>query len=107
MGKNATKYDGAVLAICEAATQLLSVGLAPAKVVCFIDSQAAILALSSNTPTDCLNTIQCRTKMAELISYGWTAVLQWVPSHVEIPGNVKELSKKPSREPSRLNWKFS
>ncbi|GFW43007.1 reverse transcriptase [Trichonephila clavipes] len=53
------------------------------------DFQAAILALSSNTPTDCLNTIQCRTKIAELISYGWTAALQWVPSHVGIPGNER------------------
>ncbi|GFS68035.1 reverse transcriptase [Trichonephila clavipes] len=50
--------------------------LAPAKVIFFIDSQAAILAFSSNTPTDCLNTIQCQTKIAELISYCWTAALQ-------------------------------
>ncbi|GFU49897.1 reverse transcriptase [Trichonephila clavipes] len=64
-----------------------SSGLAPAKVVFFIDSRAAILALSSNTPTDYLNTIQRRTKIAELISYGWTVALQWVPSHVGIPGN--------------------
>ncbi|GFT34351.1 reverse transcriptase [Trichonephila clavipes] len=56
-------------------------------------SQAAILALSSNTPTDYLNTIQCRTKIAELISYGWTAALQWVPSHVGIPGNERANQK--------------
>ncbi|GFV80141.1 ATP-dependent DNA helicase [Trichonephila clavipes] len=41
--------------------------------------------LSSNTPTDCLNTDQSRTKNAELISYGWTAALQWVQSHVGSP----------------------
>ncbi|GFY12198.1 hypothetical protein TNCV_4934871 [Trichonephila clavipes] len=29
----------------------------------------------------------CRTKDAELISYGWTVGLQWIPSHVGIPGN--------------------
>ncbi|PRD30466.1 UNVERIFIED_CONTAM: hypothetical protein NCL1_26341 [Trichonephila clavipes] len=69
MGKNATNYDAEVLAVCEATTHLLSACLAPAKVV-FIDSHAAIIALSSNTPTDCLNTIQCRTKIAELNSYG-------------------------------------
>ncbi|GFY33303.1 uncharacterized protein TNCV_1897571 [Trichonephila clavipes] len=45
VGKNATNYDGEVLAVCEAITHLLSAGLAPAKVVFFIDCQAAILAL--------------------------------------------------------------
>ncbi|GFX21793.1 reverse transcriptase [Trichonephila clavipes] len=82
VGKNATNYDGEVLAVCETTTQLLSAGLAPAKVVFFVDSQAAVLAISNNTPTDCLNTIQCRTKIAELISYDWTVALQWVPSHL-------------------------
>ncbi|GFW54207.1 reverse transcriptase [Trichonephila clavipes] len=91
--KNTTNYDGEVLAICEATAQLLSAGLAPAKVVFFIDSQAAILALSSNTPTDCLNTIQYQTKIAYLISYGCTAALQWVPSHVGIPGNERSDQK--------------
>ncbi|GFX49422.1 uncharacterized protein TNCV_3342001 [Trichonephila clavipes] len=63
MGKNATNYDGEVLVVWEAATQLLASGIAPAKVVFFIDTVAAILALSSYTPTECLNTIQCRTKI--------------------------------------------
>ncbi|GFT75626.1 reverse transcriptase [Trichonephila clavipes] len=67
VGKNVTNYDGGILAVCEATTHLLSAGPAPAKVVFFIDPQAAILALSSNTPTYCLDTIQCRTKIAELI----------------------------------------
>ncbi|GFW15903.1 reverse transcriptase [Trichonephila clavipes] len=57
------------------------------------DSQAAILALSSNTPTDFLNTIQCRTKTAELISYGWITALQWIRSHVGIPGNERAFQK--------------
>ncbi|GFV92913.1 reverse transcriptase [Trichonephila clavipes] len=88
-GKNATNYDDEVLAVCEATTQLISAGLAPTKVVFFIDSQAAILSLSINTPTDCLNTIQCRTKILELILYGWTVALHWVPSHVGISGNER------------------
>ncbi|GFW51361.1 reverse transcriptase [Trichonephila clavipes] len=56
-----------------------------------MDSQAAILALNSNTPSDCFNTIQCRTKIViqQLISYGWTTDLQWVPRHVGIPGNER------------------
>ncbi|GFV47263.1 reverse transcriptase [Trichonephila clavipes] len=89
VGKNETNYDGEVLAVYEATTQLLAADLTPAKVVVFIDSQAAILALSSNTLTYCLNTIQCRSKIAELISYGWTVALQWVPGHVGIPGNER------------------
>ncbi|GFX32112.1 reverse transcriptase [Trichonephila clavipes] len=57
------------------------------------DSQAAILALSSNTPTDYLNTIQCRTKIVEVISYGWIVVLKRVPSHFAIPGNERANQK--------------
>ncbi|GFW43266.1 reverse transcriptase [Trichonephila clavipes] len=89
MGKNVTNYDGDVLAVREASTQLLSAGTTPTKFVFFIDSQTAILSLSSYKPTGCLNTIQCRTKIAELISYGWTAALQWIPSHDGVPGNER------------------
>ncbi|GFU55913.1 hypothetical protein TNCV_3971701 [Trichonephila clavipes] len=56
--KGYVKNDGEVLAVCEATTQLLSADLAPAKVVIFIDSHTAYLALGSNTPTDCINIIQ-------------------------------------------------
>ncbi|GFX42790.1 reverse transcriptase [Trichonephila clavipes] len=56
-------------------------------------SQAAILALSSKTTTDCINIIQCRTKIAELISYGRTTALLWAPSHVEIPDNERANQK--------------
>jgi hypothetical protein len=59
----------------------------PTRVVFFIDSKAAISALSSNRPTECLRTIQCRVKLSEAISNGWAVVLQWVPSHVGICGN--------------------
>ncbi|GFV20520.1 reverse transcriptase [Trichonephila clavipes] len=89
MGKNATNYNGEVLVVCEARTHLLSVGIAPAKIVFFIDSQAAILALKSNTSIDYVNTIQCQTKIVKFISYGWTASLQWVLSHVGIHGNER------------------
>ncbi|GFW55212.1 reverse transcriptase [Trichonephila clavipes] len=61
----------------------------PTQVVFFKDLQDAILALNSNKPTDCLKTIQCRNKIAELIAYGWAVALQWIPSNVEIPGNER------------------
>ncbi|GFY28810.1 hypothetical protein TNCV_4719451 [Trichonephila clavipes] len=61
VGKDATYYNGKVLAVCETTMHLLSAGLTPAKVVFFIDSQSATLDLSSNTPTDCLYTFQFRT----------------------------------------------
>ncbi|GFW29968.1 reverse transcriptase [Trichonephila clavipes] len=67
----------------------LVAGLAPVKVGFLIDSQTAISALSSNTPTNCLHTIQCRSKIAELFSYGWTVTSQWVRSHVGIPDNER------------------
>ncbi|GFY15419.1 reverse transcriptase [Trichonephila clavipes] len=38
-------------------------------------------------------TTECQTKIAELISYGWTAALQWVPSHVGIPSNERANKK--------------
>ncbi|GFW15875.1 retrovirus-related Pol polyprotein from transposon 297 [Trichonephila clavipes] len=95
--KIATSYDGEVLAVCEATAQLLAAGLASAKVAFSIDSQAAVLASGSNTPTDCLNTIQCRAKIAELISYGGTVALQMVPSHVGIPCN-KRINQKAKQE---------
>ncbi|GFX81639.1 reverse transcriptase [Trichonephila clavipes] len=91
--KKANNYDDEVSALCEAATQSLFAELAPSKVVFFIDSHATISALSSNTPTDFLSIIQCRTKIVELISYDWIVTLQWVLSrHVEFPGNKRALS---------------
>ncbi|GFW69993.1 reverse transcriptase [Trichonephila clavipes] len=47
-------------------TQLLAAGQVPAKVDFFIDSQAAILALSSSTPADCLNTINPISRHPEI-----------------------------------------
>ena len=89
VGKYASNYDGEVTAILEAANQLQGLNLPPGRVVFLIDSQAAITALSSNAPTDCLRTIQCRSKLAELITSGWVLWLQWVPSHVGVPGNER------------------
>ncbi|GFU25037.1 reverse transcriptase [Trichonephila clavipes] len=86
VGRNTMNYNGDVSTICEATTQLLSAGLAPAKVV-FIDSQCAILALISNKRNVTVLTLQCRAKIVELISYGWTVALQWIPSLVRIPVN--------------------
>ncbi|GFV25001.1 reverse transcriptase [Trichonephila clavipes] len=85
VGKSATNDDYKVLAVCEDTAQLLAAGLAPVKVVSFLVFQT----LSSNTPNDCLNTIQYRTKVAELISYGWTVSLQCVSSHVGISDNER------------------
>ena len=89
VGKNASNYDGEVCAVLEASNQLSTHNLTPSKAVFLIDSQAAISALSSNASTDCLRTIQCREKLAELIKNGWVVALQWVPSHVGIPGNER------------------
>ncbi|GFW83438.1 reverse transcriptase [Trichonephila clavipes] len=97
--KNATNYDGEVTTVYASTTQLLAAGLSPAKVAFFIDSQGAISDLSSNTRIDCLNTIQCRNKIAELILFYWTVALQWVPSYVGIPA-MNQPTKKPSGEQS-------
>ncbi|GFX35889.1 reverse transcriptase [Trichonephila clavipes] len=46
---------------------------------------------------------QSRIKIAELISYGWSVALQWVPSHVGIPGNERANQKaKQGDESSQL-----
>ncbi|GFY02799.1 uncharacterized protein TNCV_3506791 [Trichonephila clavipes] len=75
-GDDGPNYDGEVLPVYESAIQLLAADLAPAKVIFFIDYQTTVLALSCYTPTDCFNTTQCRRKITELISYGWTVALQ-------------------------------
>lgn len=41
-----------------------------------------LLVLSSNTPTDCLGTTQCRAKMPELITTERLISLEWIPSFV-------------------------
>ncbi|GFW61967.1 hypothetical protein TNCV_4669921 [Trichonephila clavipes] len=76
MRKNATNYDGEILAVCEATTHLLPAGLAPAKVVFFIDFPSCNFGF----------------KHEYQVMFGSPA--------------MKEPTKKPSREPSRINRKF-
>ncbi|GFS53462.1 reverse transcriptase [Trichonephila clavipes] len=97
MGKNATNYHCEVLAVCEATTHLLSSGLAPAKVVLFIDTQAAILALSINTPTALTQfsaelKLQSSSYVAGLLPYSAYQVILGFPS-------MKEPIKKSRRDP--------
>ncbi|GFU76329.1 uncharacterized protein TNCV_285291 [Trichonephila clavipes] len=104
VGKNATNYDGEILAVCEARTHLLSSGLDPAKVVFFIDSQAAILALSSNTPTALTQfsaelKLRSSSHMVGLRPYSGSQVMLGSPA-------MKEPIKMPSKERSQLNRKF-
>ncbi|GFV05409.1 reverse transcriptase [Trichonephila clavipes] len=40
--------------------------------------------------TDSLQTIQCHTKIAQLISYGWTVVLHWVPGNQRVDQKAKQ-----------------
>ncbi|GFT84699.1 hypothetical protein TNCV_2767141 [Trichonephila clavipes] len=68
------------------------------------NSQAAILALSSNTPTDCLNTINAELKLRS--SSHMTGLWSYSGFQVMVGSSaMKEPTKKPSREPSRLNRK--
>lgn len=89
VGRHAGNFDGEICAVHEAADCLLSSAAAIGQVVFLIDSQAAISALSSNTPSDSLRTIQCRVKLSQLIEQGWAVHLKWIPSHVDIPGNER------------------
>ncbi|GFT21045.1 uncharacterized protein TNCV_2581641 [Trichonephila clavipes] len=100
--KNATNYDGKVLVVCEATMQLLDAGTAPRKIF-FIDSQATIRDLNSNTPTDCHSTIQCRTKITELTSYGWNEALPKGSKTFWSSPAIREPTQKPSKKQSRPN----
>ncbi|GFW44148.1 reverse transcriptase [Trichonephila clavipes] len=80
-----------IYAVYEATTQLLAACLAPAKVVFFIDSQAAISPLSSNTPMDCLSSNQCRSKFAEPISYEEYYVHTYIDKCTVLNQNTKDL----------------
>ncbi|GIY98239.1 hypothetical protein CEXT_453071 [Caerostris extrusa] len=98
--KNTSNYDGEICGIQEAAKQLLSHELPPRRVVSSIDSQATISTLSSNSPSDCQNTIQCCAKPAEWLTSGWVLHLQWVPmvSHRQLHQQKPQGSFSPRRE---------
>jgi hypothetical protein len=57
------------------------------QVVFLIDYQAMIHTLGTNSPTECQLTPACRKQLNSLASHGWVACLQWISSHVRIPGN--------------------
>ncbi|GFS93095.1 hypothetical protein TNCV_532931 [Trichonephila clavipes] len=82
--------------------------VAPAKVVIFRVSQAAVLVLSSNTFTPIALTqlsadlkLQSSSHMAKLWPFSGSQVMLGSPAMC-----VREPTKKPSREPSRINRKF-
>lgn len=105
VGSNASNYDGEIAAVYQAAQRLLQANCSRRKVVFFVDSQAAILALSESTPTDCEFTMTCRELLSSMLSGGWDIVLQWVPSHVGVYGNERadELAKQGTSLPQPNN----
>ncbi|GFV00451.1 hypothetical protein TNCV_3644291 [Trichonephila clavipes] len=62
---------------------------------------------SSNIPTDCIHTNQCRTKIEELCDFIWLnyGLTVGAKSCWDTRQCVKETTKKPGSELSRLNWK--
>ena len=105
VGSNASNFDGEILAIHHAAERLLAVSSNPTRVVFFVDSQAAIVALTNNTPTDCAATMAGRRLMSGMIESGWHITLQWIPSHIGIEGNERadQLAKQGARLPQPSN----
>lgn len=88
VGAPLSNYDGEIAAVLEAAKQLEDINPAQ-KVVFFVDCQAAIIALTTNSQTDCGRTQTCRHVLSCLQARGWIIVLQWVPSHVGVAGNER------------------
>lgn len=89
VGSNASNYDGEIVAIYRAVERLLTTNYEQRKVVFLVDSQAAINALTENTPTDCESTSVCRELLSGMVRDGWSVVLQWIPSHVGVLGNER------------------
>ena len=88
VGTLLSNYDGEITAVMEAALRLRR-ELTPSNVGFLIDTQAAILGLSSNNDTDCQSTITCRHQLASMAEEGWALRLQWIPSHGGTLGNEK------------------
>ena len=55
----------------------------------FVDSQCALYALLSSTPSDCDLVNKCLRALSLLENCGATAHFIWVPSHVGLPHNEK------------------
>lgn len=100
VGVPSSNYDGEIAAIKAAASQLTQIS-PPLKTVFLVDSQAAIMNLTRNLETECQKTIECRKLLQHLAEKGWQLKLQWIPSHVGIPGNEKadELAKQGTELP--------
>lgn len=87
VGLHSSNFDGEVMAIREAALQVIK--LPPQQVVFLVDSQSAIIAVCSNKSTDCKLTASCREKLQNCHDAGFNIVLQWIPSHVGTSGNER------------------
>ncbi|XP_073990934.1 uncharacterized protein [Rhodnius prolixus] len=96
VGRMYTNFDGEVKAISMALAKLIEDKKDNPQIVLFIDSQAAILAISSRHYTDHSEVGIARSHIAVLIERGTRVVLQWVPSHCGLTGNKQadELARR-------------
>ncbi|GFQ73484.1 putative rna-directed dna polymerase from transposon bs [Trichonephila clavata] len=89
VGANCTNYDGEVAAIHMALTE---VGKREDRnIAIFIDSQAAILAVSSVLPSRNGLVLDCQRMINSLINNGRNVTLQWVPSHCGVKGSFPDV----------------
>ncbi|GFR21467.1 ribonuclease H1, partial [Trichonephila clavata] len=79
VGATCTNYDGEVASVHMALTEF---GKREDRIIAFlIDSQAAILAVSSVLPSRNRLVHDCQRMINSLINNGRNVTLQWVPSH--------------------------
>lgn len=96
VGRNKTNFDAEIEAISYALLTVLNRTHNYHTIVILTDSEAVIQAISSHSSTtnktlkDILQTIRVLQKLNKYI------MLQWIPSHIGIPGNegADELAKK-------------
>ncbi|GFQ92632.1 putative rna-directed dna polymerase from transposon bs [Trichonephila clavata] len=85
VGANCTNYNGEAAVVHMALTE---VGKREGRnIAIFIDSQAAILAVSSVLPSRNGFVLDCRRMINSLINNGRNIAFQWVPSHCGVKGN--------------------